>query len=344
MTRDEKFMERCIQLARGGHGHVAPNPLVGSVIVFEDQIIGEGFHTCFGKPHAEREALSAVSDKYLLPAATLYVNLEPCNHHGKTPPCVDAILEARIPRVVISCRDPFEKVAGRGIEMLCSAGVEVVQGVLQEKGRWLNRRFFTYHEKKRPYIMLKWAQTEDGYIDRVRTKTGTINSVSSSRTRKWVHLMRSREAAILVGKNTVINDNPSLTVRDIQGKNPIRIVLDSQLQLPGQSDVFDTKAPTIVFNQIKEEVKGNIQWVGMKDVHKLDALLARLHQLGILSVMVEGGTEVLQNFIDAGLWDEARVIHAAGTFGNGLRAPELPFEAVFSQTFDTDVVHHYRNA
>ena len=235
----EKFMQRCLELAAIGSGYVAPNPMVGCVIVANDLIIGEGYHRIFGGPHAEVNAFDEVENEDLLSSATLYVSLEPCSHFGKTPPCVDLIISKKIQRVVIGCRDSNPAVSGKGIDRLKRAGIEVIEGVLENECRWLNKRFFTFHERQRPYIVLKWAQTQDGYIDRIRGEASSgINWVTSETTKSLVHKWRSEEQSILVGRNTIINDNPSLTVREYDGRNPIRIVIDSQLQISGDQNIL----------------------------------------------------------------------------------------------------------
>ncbi len=321
----EKLMRRCLLLAEKGLGHVAPNPMVGCVIVHQDKIIGEGYHREFGKAHAEVEAIASVTDHSLLEDSTLYVNLEPCAHHGKTPPCADLIIEKKIKRVVIGTMDPNELVAGKGVEQLKASGVEVVTGVLHDECRYLNRRFFTFHLKKRPYIILKWAQTQDGFIDKIREGEKGINWITGPEAQRLAHVWRSQESAILVGKNTVINDNPSLTVRNSKGKNPVRIVLDSLASLEDTYQVFDSKAPTILYNTIgSEKITLTYEKVKLSEhMNTLDEILGDLHQRNIQSLIVEGGAFTLQAFINLGFWDEARVFTGDAVFENGLKAPHM---------------------
>jgi diaminohydroxyphosphoribosylaminopyrimidine deaminase/5-amino-6-(5-phosphoribosylamino)uracil reductase len=324
-TMYEKYMRQCLQLAQQGFGHVAPNPMVGCVIVYEGKIIGEGFHHEFGKAHAEVEAISMVKNQALLENSVLYVNLEPCAHHGKTPPCVDLIIEKKIPKVVIGSEDPFSEVSGKGIEKLKAAGVRVVKNILHDECRFLNRRFFTFHEKKRPYIILKWAQTKDGYIDRVREGVKGINWITGEDAQRLVHVWRAQESAILVGKNTVINDNPSLTVRNVKGKNPLRIILDSLASLENTYKVFDKNANTIMYNTVgSEKVHEQYERVKLSEnMSTLDEILYDLHSRNIQSVIVEGGAFTLQAFINLGYWDEARVFTGDVLFEKGLKAPHL---------------------
>ncbi len=318
-------MRRCLQLAEQGDGSVAPNPMVGCVIVQDDKIIGEGFHKSFGKAHAEVNAIGHVEDKELLKSSTLYVNLEPCAHYGKTPPCADLIIRSGIPRVVVGCEDPFDAVAGKGIAKLKENGVEVILDVLKEECRFLNRRFFTFHEKKRPYLILKWAQTSDGFIDKIRTGEMGVNWITGKEVKQLVHLWRSHEQAILVGTNTVLNDDPSLTVREVSGRNPIRIIIDRQLKTHMDAKVYDLSARTIVMNEVRDEiVSENLQLIKLNDHQDfLPQVLSTLYDLNILSVMIEGGAFTLQSFIDIGMWDEARMFCGDKTFGEGLKAPDL---------------------
>ncbi len=292
-------MQRCIDLARLGAGNVAPNPMVGSVIVCDDKVIGEGFHQIYGEAHAEVNALKNVQDKSLLSKSTIYVSLEPCAHFGKTPPCADLIIENRFKRVVIGCSDSFVEVSGKGVQKLKDAGIEVTIGVLEKECRELNKRFFTFHEKKRPYIVLKWAQTKDGFIDKKRSDSiQEINWISAPETKLLVHKWRSEEQGILVGKNTILKDNPTLTVREIEGINPVRIILDSQLELKNSTKVFNSESPTIIFNLIKDEKNDNLEWIKLSDMHVL-SILDALYKKNIQSVFIEGGALTLQSFIDS---------------------------------------------
>ena len=345
-------MHRCIQLARLASGNVAPNPMVGSVLVYEGRIIGEGYHQEYGKAHAEVNCLASVKeeDRHLISLSTLYVSLEPCAHFGKTPPCADLVIEKKIPKVVVGCRDPFLQVNGKGIEKLLAADIEVNHGILEKECKELNRRFFTYHMQHRPYVVLKWAQTLDGRIagtDTARRK------ISNEFTNRLVHKWRSEEMGIVVGTNTARNDDPQLNTRLWPGKNAIRIVADMNLRLPAWLHVFDGSIPTIIFNKHKhtlpfEKVPANkLEGVNYyqvtEDVSLVHQLLNGIYQHGIQSILVEGGAQLLQSFIDEGLWDEAKVItNEQLIIGDGLPAPQLSHaklvttEAVFS-----DVVRTY---
>lgn len=327
---DEEYMRRCLQLAEKGLGNVSPNPMVGAVIVHNNAIIGEGYHQQYGGPHAEVNAIASVKDQSQLSHSTMYVSLEPCCHYGKTPPCADLIIEKKIPEVVICNRDPFPAVDGKGIEKLQTVGVKVRYGVLNEQGRWLNRRFFTYHEQKRPYIFLKWAQTEDGYIDRLRKDvTDSPLKISSPESLIAMHKFRSYETAILVGPNTAIMDNPSLTVRYVDGKQPIRILLDRDLKVPQTSRLYDRSCLTYVITKQKPDVViPNVEFLectfysdGRVD---FPSFLSLLYDKKIESLIVEGGKLLLQSFIDEGIWDEIRLeINHSLVVGNGVKAPVL---------------------
>lgn len=306
--QQEYYMKRCLQLAEMGLGKVAPNPMVGAVLVYEGRIIGEGYHMKYGQAHAEVNCIKSVSqdDSELISQSALYVSLEPCNHHGQTPPCTDLILQYKIPRVVIGCKDPFSKVNGAGIQRLKDAGVEVNYGVLENEAVNLNKRFFTFHNIQRPYIILKWTQTGDGFIG---LEGGRPLKISNALTNRLVHKWRSEEAAIMVGTNTALSDNPSLTTRLWAGSNPVRIVIDWDLQLSSASNLLDGSATTIVINKIKEEKTNNIHYFKIENKLELIASLnLLLYQKNLTSLIVEGGTRLLQSFIDADCWDEARVI------------------------------------
>lgn len=315
----EIFMQRCFQLALNGLGNVAPNPLVGAVIVHDGKIIGEGFHAQYGGPHAEVMAIHNCKQPELFATSTIYVNLEPCSHFGKTPPCADLILEKKIPNVVICNTDPFPEVSGRGIQRLRDAGVNVETGILEKEGLWLNRRFFIFHQKKRPYIILKWAQSADGFIDGFSENPVKI---SSSLTDQRVHQWRTEEAGIFVGFNTALKDNPRLTARLFPGKNPIRIVWDPKLELPTTHHLFSDGETSLVFNDEKEFNDGKLTWLRVEKGN-LSHLLDRLSTLNIQSVIVEGGAKTLQHFMDMDVWDEARVITGNMSIGNGVQAPVL---------------------
>ena len=314
-------MKRALSLAKLGLGKVAPNPMVGCVIVCNDKIIGEGYHKVFGGPHAEVNAIQQVKDQSLLTESTAFVTLEPCAHFGKTPPCADFLIKSGVKKVVIGTRDSNPLVAGKGIEKLQKAGIEVVENIMEKECRQLNRRFFTFHEKSRPYVILKWAQTLDGYLDKQRSPDEIgINWISGPETKSLVHKWRSEEQAILVGRNTIMNDNPSLTVRDYSGKNPIRVVIDSQLTIGNLKNVFSDDAETLVFNRIKNEKEATIEWIKIQET-STDNILKELFKRGIQSILVEGGSRTLQYFIIDNVWDEARIIVGDLQFGAGIKAP-----------------------
>lgn len=343
MQKDEFYMQRCIDLARIGEGYVAPNPMVGAVIVLNDKIIGEGFHQFYGQAHAEVNAVNAVKDKSLLKMATIYVSLEPCIHFGKTPPCANLLVECGFKRVVIGCLDSYSEVMGKGIEKLKEAGIEVEIGVLEQECRDLNKRFFTFHEKKRPYVILKWAQTKDGFVDKKRINSmREINWISSPETKILVHKWRSEEQSILAGRNTIENDNPSLSVREVSGNNPIRVVLDSNLNLPMSSLVFNNEAKTIIINLQKSEKQENKEWIKVSSMD-VSTILETLYACNIQSIFIEGGTTTHQSFIDSGLWDEARVIVGNSLFKEGLKSPLLSKIPDTSFAFSTDQIYIYRN-
>ncbi len=320
----ERYMRRCIALAEAAAGRVAPNPMVGAVLVYDQTIIGEGRHEYFGGPHAEVNCLASVPSHWqpFIPSATLYVSLEPCVHTGKTPPCTDLILRSRIPRVVIGCRDPFSRVNGKGIEQLRAAGVEVLTGVMEKECRELNKRFFTFHTLHRPYIVLKWAQTAN---KRIAGEGSARLMISNGFSNRLVHRWRAAEAAILVGTNTALLDDPALTVRRWTGVSPVRLVVDMNLRLPPSLRIFDGEVRTIVFNTVKHDQTDNLLFyqvaTGTNMVHQL---VHALYHLEIQSVLVEGGARLLQSFIDEDTWDEARVItNSKLLIDGGLPAPVL---------------------
>ena len=320
------YMRRCLELAQLGLGNAAPNPMVGSVLVHKGKIIGEGYHHQCGQAHAEVNAINSVKNLKLLKESTIYVNLEPCAHHGKTPPCADLIVKKQIPRVVIGCKDSFARVAGKGIEILKNSGCEVVIGVLEEESIELNRRFFTFHDKKRPYIILKWAQTLDGFIDIERAAQRAVESywITNNLAKMLVHRWRTEETAFMVGANTVLNDNPQLTVRDWYGRNPVRLVIDKELSLPSSLHIFDKEAHTIVFNQIANEKKQNLEFVKVNFNNNLPInILNKLYESEIQSIVVEGGRKLLEMFISNNLWDEARIFTGGRIFEKGTRAPDF---------------------
>jgi diaminohydroxyphosphoribosylaminopyrimidine deaminase/5-amino-6-(5-phosphoribosylamino)uracil reductase len=349
-------MQRCLQLAALGAGEVAPNPLVGAVLVYDDTIIGEGYHKKYGKAHAEVNCINSVedADKGLIEKSTMYVSLEPCAHFGKTPPCVDLIISKKIPNVVIGCRDSFAEVNGKGIGLLKAAGLNVIVGILEDESRELNKRFFTFYEKQRPYIILKWAQSCDGKIAPLNPpKGGTLEHadavrllISNEFTNRLVHKWRSEESSILVGTNTAQLDDPALTTRLWQGKDPVRLVIDKDLKLLPHLKIFDNSVKTIVFNYGKQSESGNIVYRYIKkEENILTQITESLYNMNIQSVLIEGGTKTLQSFIDAELWDEARVIsNEQLIIGNGVSAPVLKNNEVFNKLkINQDTISFYRN-
>jgi diaminohydroxyphosphoribosylaminopyrimidine deaminase/5-amino-6-(5-phosphoribosylamino)uracil reductase len=342
-TDHPKYMQRCIELAQKGLGNVAPNPMVGAVIVHNNIIIGEGYHQQYGDAHAEVNAINSVNDTSLLAESTIYVSLEPCAHFGKTPPCSDLIIEKNIPHIVVGCIDPFSEVAGKGIEKLLNTGRKVDVGILEKECVELNKRFFMFHQQQRPYIILKWAQTKDGFIDKLRNDNlPHVNWITQPQTQQITHLWRSQESAILVGKNTVINDNPSLTCRAIEGKNAIRIVIDQKLSLDTLVfAVFDNQAPTLILNTLKNVKLGSLEYVKLDFNHFFEAFNTELYNRGIQSVIIEGGAQTLQGFIDAHNWDEARVWKSNQLFEVGIKAPLLSNTAYEYLTFGQDQLEIY---
>jgi diaminohydroxyphosphoribosylaminopyrimidine deaminase/5-amino-6-(5-phosphoribosylamino)uracil reductase len=338
-------MHRCVELAKQGAGYVAPNPLVGAVLVYKERIIGEGFHCQYGKAHAEVNCIHSVKyeDKELIPEATLYVSLEPCVHYGKTPPCADLIIERKIPKVVIGTRDPFKEVNGKGIEKLLAAGVTVQQHVLEEECRALNKRFLTFYQKHRPYIILKWAQSGNAKIG---STGGERIQISNDFTNRLVHKWRSEEASILVGTNTALSDNPELNVRHWPGQNPVRLLLDLDLRLPQSLKIFNEKSRTVIFSKVKHKEKNNLLYYQVTgDTGIVHQMVYALYQLRIQSVLVEGGARLLQSFIDEGMWDEARIINnGALRIDNGLNAPELKNEVLINEeNIFSDQIAYYKN-
>lgn len=345
MTKEEVYIKRCISLAKKGLKSTAPNPMVGCVIVHNNKIIGEGYHIKYGEAHAEVNAIEQVKEKELLSKSTLYVSLEPCVHFGKTPPCCNLIIEKKIPKVVIACVDPFDEVSGKGIERLENAGIEVVLGVLEKEALELNKRFFTFHKNKRPYIILKWAQTLDGFIDLDRNNNSKreVNWITTPKTKQLTDTWRSEEDAILVGKNTILNDNPKLTVRTILGKNPIRLIIDKNLELPKTSNIFNSKAQTIVFNsKINNEIN-NIKYVKIDSKKILNDILKWLYLNNIQSVLVEGGAYTLQQFIDENKWDEARIYIGNKFFNKGINAPVVSKKNCTTYNYNNDKIIFIRN-
>lgn len=316
----QKFMQRAIELAGLAQGSTSPNPMVGCVIVHEGKVIGEGYHEIYGGPHAEPNAIQSVQNKNLLPESTVYVTLEPCAHWGKTPPCANLLVEKQVKKVVVGALDSNPLVGGKGIQILRDAGIEVVTGILADKIRNQNRRFFTYIEKKRPYILLKWAQTEDGFIARENYDSKWI---SSQYSRQLVHKWRSEEDVIMVGTLTAQYDNPKLSVRDWEGKNPVRVVIDRKLLLNPDLYLFDQSQATLCYNQIQEKTEGSLHHVKMEEGFDVEAVLSDLYHKKIQSILVEGGAQLLKKFIEKELWDEARVFTGNIAFGQGITAPKL---------------------
>ncbi|MGM0497193.1 MAG: bifunctional diaminohydroxyphosphoribosylaminopyrimidine deaminase/5-amino-6-(5-phosphoribosylamino)uracil reductase RibD [Bacteroidota bacterium] len=330
----EKYMKRCIDLAGNAIGNTYPNPMVGAVIVHNGKIIGEGYHQESGKPHAEVNAIEAVKDKNLLQESTLYVNLEPCSHHGKTPPCSELIVETGIPRVIIGTRDTSGKVSGKGIEILKKGGCEVKEGVLEKECREVNKRFFTFHEKKRPYIILKWAQTMDGFIDKIRKQDDPIqpNWITNQISKKAVHKWRAEEEAILVGSVTTLKDNPQLNVREWAGKDPLRLVLDKNFDINDTYKLINDQLETIIFTDkaiktpnFKNKNDNNTEIIQLDFSENLiEQILHYLYENEISSVFVEGGAYTIEAFISQSLWDEARIFVGNKFFYEGIKAPAFP--------------------
>lgn len=338
MHSDEYYMQLCIDLAKKGLGHVAPNPMVGAVIVHNQEIIGQGYHQEYGGPHAEVNAVDSVKNKLLLSESTIYVSLEPCAHFGKTPPCCDLLITKNFKRVVIGVSDPFSKVNGEGIRKIKDAGIEVTVGILEEKCRELNTAFFTAHSQKRPYVILKWAQTKNGKIDAGRSDQ-KVTWISAPETKHFTHKLRAENQAILVGYNTVVNDNPTLTVRAVEGNNPIRIVLDKFNSLPRTMSVFNDEAKTHVLTE------SEVQDLFTTRINELNPqnILSALYDKNIISVIIEGGRKTLQAFIDSALWDEAFVIQGTVEFEEGTMAPEIPKENQVNSFFiGKDLINHYK--
>ena len=335
-------MSRCLQLAKSGAGNVAPNPMVGSVLVYKDKIIGEGYHQQYGEAHAEGNCIADVSRENIpfIEKSTLYVSLEPCSHFGKTPPCTDLIIKNKIKKVVIGCKDVYKEVAGNGIEKLQNAGVEVITGILENESISLNKRFFTFHQKFRPFIILKWAQSSN-------IKVGSNNSprilISNEYSNRLVHKWRSEEAGILVGTNTIIQDNPSLTTRLWPGKNPVRIIIDKDMKLSQSAKIFNHEAKTIIYNLVRNSNEENVNYIKIEQEDFLEGLLQSLFELNILSILIEGGAKTLESFIERGLWDEARVITNEDLIiENGINAPEMKdFNLQNQERYSGDGICYY---
>lgn len=337
--QDELYIKRCIELANKALGHTYPNPLVGSVIVHDNKIIGEGYHHKAGENHAEINAIQSVQDKSLIPESTIYVSLEPCAHYGKTPPCALKIKELGFKKVVIGAMDSHDKVNGKGKKIIQDAGIEAISGVLEKECIELNKRFFTFHEKKRPYIILKWAKSGDGFMD----KDFKPVSISNSLVNQFVHQLRADEHAILVGTQTALNDNPALTVRNVQGHNPVRILIDFELKVPHNFNIYNKEAKTIVINSVKDEEKENIRFIKISKENFLNELMNALYKEQIQSVIIEGGRFTLQQFIDEDLWDEAIVIKNENlNLKNGTKAPEFDIKPERAEIFRDNLIQFYK--
>lgn len=347
MNTHERYIKRCIALAKNGFGTTYPNPMVGSVIVYNDQIIGEGWHKKAGEPHAEVNAVRSVKDKSLLKKATIYVSLEPCSHFGKTPPCCDLIIANEIPNVVVGTVDPNEKVAGNGIKKLIAAGANVTVGILEKECHELNKRFFTFHNKKRPYIILKWAESQDGFLapekqaDQERKPIWITNAYS----RQLVHKWRSEEQAILAGTQTVVDDNPKLNTRDWSGNSPVRVVLDQNNRISRDSFIFDDSVKTIIFTKSEINFSAENTTFEIIDFNQniIPQILAVLHQNQIQSIIIEGGLNTLQAFIDQDMWDEARIFIGKTSFGTGTRTPILQKKTTTKTYIQNDELIYVRN-
>jgi diaminohydroxyphosphoribosylaminopyrimidine deaminase / 5-amino-6-(5-phosphoribosylamino)uracil reductase len=340
----EPYMQRCLQLAILGAGNVAPNPMVGSVLVHNNSIIGEGYHREFGQAHAEVNCINSVPKalRGKICESTIYVSLEPCTHFGKTPPCTDFIIQHKIPSVVIACKDSFEKVDGSGIQKLKAAGIKVTTGILEREALDLNRRFFTFHKEQRPYIILKWAQSSDLKIANHKGPT----KISGMITDRLVHKWRAEESAIMVGTHTAIEDDPHLTTRYWPGKSPVRVVIDKLLKIPQTSHLLDNSIPTIVVNTVKQEEAGNtLYYKTGADEDFLAITVNILRQRNLISLIVEGGCRLLQSFIDKGLWDEIRIItNTKMRIGKGVDAPRiLDIQHIHEEYFENDRIQYFRN-
>ena len=346
MSIHEKYISRCIQLAKNGLGRTYPNPVVGSVVVLDDKVLGEGWHRKAGEPHAEVNAINAVEDKDLLKEATIYVSLEPCSHYGKTPPCSNLIIECGIKKVVVGCVDPFSEVSGRGIKKLVDAGCEVIVGVKEKECRELNGRFFTFHTLKRPYIILKWAQSDDGFISPASRDSREPVWITNEFSRQLVHKWRSEEQAILVGTNTAVEDNPNLNTRLWQGSHPVRVVLDRKLRIPPDSHLFDGTVKTIIFSEETPSGRAskNVIFETLDFGQEISSQISDvLFNYEIQSVIIEGGSKTLQTFIDSGNWDEARIFRGKTRFNEGTAAPKMLGKLISGKSIASDELRIYVN-
>jgi len=347
MTNHEKYMQRCLELAANGLGNVAPNPMVGAVLVKDGEIIGEGWHQQYGKTHAEVNAVNDFMNRSgnnagMLSLASLYVNLEPCNHHGKQPPCAELLIRYRIPEVIIGCADPNTKNKTSSIQALKDSGCRVIEGVLKEESEELNRRFITNHIKHRPYIILKYAQSRDGFIAPGKDQEKNF-WLTNEWSRKLVHKWRSEEPAIMIGTNTAQIDNPLLTTRYWKGKNPVRIVTDRKLRLLKSLNIFNEEARTIVFNESKNQTEGSVEYVKINFGDSVNRMLKELRGMEIQSIIIEGGGTLLQSFIEKNLWDEARVFTADKYLAGGIKAPVFPGNQISEDNIEGDVLSVFRN-
>lgn len=345
MNKDEIHIKRCFELALLGLGKVQPNPMVGAVIVYDGEVIAEGYHEKFGEAHAEVNAINNLIRDYsnaseILQNSTLYVNLEPCAHQGKTPPCADLIIKHSIPRVVISNIDPFGSVNGKGIERLKKAGISVTIDVLKDEGYELNKRFFTYHTLQRPYVILKWAESQDRYIT---IAENTRTNISGAKAKVLNHKWRSEEQSILVGTKTVLVDNPVLTVRDWSGVNPVRVIIDKDLKLAKELNIFNADSKTIIFNNHKTELDDNIQYVQI-DFYGLvpQFILYQLYLMEIQSLIIEGGAYTINEFMQYGLWDESRIFRSKQELGKGINAPIIEGRLYSKEDLGDDELYIYK--
>ena len=349
MQEHEVYMRRCLELAQLGMGSVSPNPMVGALLVHDGNIIAESYHQRYGGPHAEVGVVEEVRQMYgdtaetIFRNATMYVSLEPCAHYGKTPPCAKLLAEHQVGEVVVACRDPFEQVNGQGIALMEAAGIRVTEGVLAEESRWLNRRFITRIRQQRPYVILKWAQTADGYM---APADGSQHWITGPEAKQLVHRWRSEEDAVLVGTQTALADNPQLTVREWQGRSPKRILIDKDLAVKASSHLLDGSVETIVFNNTRTDWVGNTKYIALEnfDLYLPQSILYQLYLMDIQSVIVEGGRKTLDRFMEAGLWDEARVLTSPRVWGGGTSAPVCHAVASGIQQVGNDQLFvYYRN-
>ncbi len=339
------YMQQALELARQGWPRVAPNPMVGCVIEENDRIVASGFHQTFGEAHAEVNAINLLPPQIQPAGCTLYVTLEPCSHHGKTPPCAELIINKGFKRVVVACSDPNPLVAGLGIKKMREAGIEVTTGLLEKEARELNKRFITFFEQKRPYYILKWAQTADGFVSRLKAKNKEENRISGAASQQVVHRLRAEAMGIMVGKNTVLNDNPLLTTRLVDGKNPVRIFIDRNLQVPMHFNIYNSEAPTLVFNALRDNNNGHIRHLKINfDGNVLQQVSEQLYNLNIQSVLVEGGPYLLADFIEQNLWDETLVFQNPDLyFKEGIKAPAFAIKNTFDLVGDDKLYHHAKN-